>query len=252
MKILLSPAKRLNESHENEWPTSSEPKFLTEAERLMTELKKKSPKQLEKLMHISPDLAILNVERNQKWTSHPDKKESYQAALMFDGEVYRGLRDAKLNADGVNYLQNNMFILSGLYGILHALDRVMPYRLEMGTQLKVGKAKNLHQYWKPILTEYVNQQIQPDELILDLASKEYADSLNFKEIKGKRINVKFMDYKDGKFKQIMVYFKKARGEMASFCAQEQVQDFNGLKQFDRLGYAYDDNLSKGNLLVFSR
>ncbi len=252
MKILLSPAKRLSESHQNEWPTSTHPYFIEQAEQLMSILKDKSPKQLEKLMHISPDLAMMNVERNQNWKGNPTKEESYQAALMFDGEVYRGLRDAKLNEEDVNYLQNNMWILSGLYGILKALDRVMPYRLEMGTQLKVGKARNLLAYWKPFITDYVNQHIAKDEIILDLASIEYTRSVDFKKVKGKRIDVKFMDYNHGKLRNIMVYFKKARGEMASYCAENHIETLDQLKQFDRMGYSYNENLSKPNLLLFTR
>ena len=171
---------------------------------------------------------------------------------MFDGEVYRGLRDSQLNKDEIKYFQENLIILSGLYGTLRITDAVMPYRLEMGTDLKVGKHNNLYEFWSDKITSYVNDQIADDELLLDLSSKEYISVLNRDKMKGKWIDVKFKDFRNGELKQITVYFKKARGEMALYCAKTKANSLDDLKKFDGMGYAYDDNLSTDDLLVFTR
>ena len=252
MKIFLSPAKRLNEK-EYEIPTElSTPNFLEEAKVIMESLSKKSPRKLQNLQKISSDLAALNYERNHSWQAQTKGKNVYPAAWMFDGEVYRGLRDSQLNKDEIKYFQENLIILSGLYGALRITDAVMPYRLEMGTDLKVGKHNNLYEFWSDKIMSYVNDQIADDELLLDLSSKEYISVLNRDKMKGKWIDVKFKDLRNGELKQITVYFKKARGEMALYCAKTKANSLDDLKKFDGMGYVYDDNLSTDDLLVFTR
>lgn len=252
MKIFLSPAKRLNEE-EFDIPTElTRPQFLNEAEKVMASLSKKSPRKLENLQGISSDLAALNYERNHSWEPKVEGDDVYPAAWMFDGEVYRGLRESNLNKKQISYLQDHLIILSGLYGALKITDAVMPYRLEMGTDLKVGKNKNLYDFWTKKLTQHINDQIEEDEIMLDLSSKEYISVLDRDKIKGKWVDVKFKDYREGKLKQITVYFKKARGEMALYCAQTQAKTIDDLKNFEGMGYAYDDNLSTDNLLIFTR
>lgn len=252
MKIFLSPAKRLNENPSVQWDIKSEPKFLSHSNIIMDALRKQSPNDLKSLMKISDELAELNYERNQKWSDSPKETESYHAGLMFDGEVYRGFRESKFSKDDFEYLKENVFILSGLYGILSPTDLVMPYRLEMGTKFGFSGNKNLYEFWKPTLTEFVNTQLTEDEVLLDLASTEYISALDKKALKGNWIDVKFKDYKDGKLKQIMVYMKKARGEMAHYCTENKVNSINELKNFTKMDYAYDDNLSNEKTLVFTR
>ncbi|MCK0202840.1 peroxide stress protein YaaA [Ornithobacterium rhinotracheale] len=253
MKIFLSPAKRLNTDEiEKQWGKETQPRFLKDAEQLMEILKTKTPKQLSDLMSISDDIAQMNYERNQHWTAKPKKDNGYQAGLMFDGEVYRGLRDTPLSSEAVEYLKEHVYILSGLYGILSPLDVVMPYRLEMGTKLQNPDGKTLYDFWQKRLTDFVNKNTKKGEILLDLSSKEYMKSLLHDELKGTLIDVKFKDYKNGKLKQINVYFKKARGAMARFCAENQVQNLDDLKAFTGMNYAYDDNLSSERELVFVR
>ncbi|MXV38122.1 peroxide stress protein YaaA [Flavobacteriaceae bacterium Ap0902] len=252
MKIFLSPAKRLDENPEKEWSLKTKPQFLKNSKELMNTLKEKSPQDLMKLMKISEDLADLNYERNQKWQNNPKKSDSYSAGLMFDGEVYRGFRENAFSEDQLNYLNKNVYILSGLYGILSPTDMVMPYRLEMGTKLKVKEKENLHDYWKDTLTQYVNDNTEEDEILLNLASKEYMGALDTKKLHGKVIDFKFKDYKNGDLKQITVYMKKARGEMANWCIQNNANTIDDLKKFNRMDYQYDDNLSTDNTLIYTR
>lgn len=252
MKVFLSPAKRLNLEKDIEWQKTSKPKFIKDADYLMEVLREKSPQDLKGLMKISDDIAEMNFERNQNWSKSPKEENTFQAGLMFDGEVYRGLRNAKFDEKALKYLDNNVYILSGLYGILSPMDGVMPYRLEMGTKLKTEDAKDLHSFWKEKLTDFVNKNTKKDEILLDLSSKEYMGALDKKNLKGKLIDVKFKDYKNGKLKQINVYFKKARGAMAHYCAEIQAETIDDLKKFEGMGYAYDDNLSSDNELIFVR
>lgn len=252
MKIFLSPAKRLNESSNEKWDLISKPRFSEQSEILMNVLKQKSPKDLSELMKISNNLAELNYDKNQEWERNPKEEKTFHAGLMFDGEVYRGLRNLDLNPKSLKYLQENMFILSGLYGILSITDLVLPYRLEMGTKLKVNKLNDLYEFWTDTVTDFVNSVTKKDEILLDLSSKEYMKVLDKDKLKGRIIDVKFKDYKDGKLKQITVYFKKARGEMANYCAENQVTTLEEIKQFDKMGYALDSKLSTEKTLVYTR
>lgn len=248
MKLFLSPAKRLQTDFSNEWGSLQTPKFIDEAKKIMQELREKSPQKLENLMGISSDIAEMNYERNQVWSSNPQEKLA--AAQMFDGEVYRGLTDEKLSDAAKEYLKKNLYILSGLYGILSPHSTVMPYRLEMGT--KLWDNKRLDQFWQEKLTDFVNQNTQKDEILLDLSSMEYMKSLNQKKLKGRVYDLKFMDFKNGKYKQITVYFKKARGAMARYCAENNIQNLDGIKAFNGMDYLFNDELSTEKTLVFTR
>lgn len=248
MKLFLSPAKRLHTDFSNEWGSLETPKFINDAEKIMKELREKTPKKLENLMGISSDIAEMNYERNQIWNTNP--KEQLAAAQMFDGEVYRGLTEANLSDTAKKYLKKNLYILSGLYGILSPHSAVMPYRLEMGT--KFWGDKRLDQFWIEKLTDFVNQNTKENEILLDLSSVEYMKSLNKKKLKGKIYDFKFMDFKNGKYKQITVYFKKARGEMARYCAENDIQDLDGVKAFNGMGYIFNKEQSTEKTLVFTR
>lgn len=252
MKILLSPAKLMSLDNEGSWMNKTSPQFLTQTEVLMNQLKEMSSEELQKLMSISKNLADMNVERNLNWQTKPSVKDSKQAALIFDGEVFKGLNAGNLEEKAQDYLNQNLLILSGLYGVLRPSDKVMPYRLEMGTRFAVNGNKNLYGFWKDELTEYVNAQLKEDEILLNLASVEYSKVLDDKKLKSPKLEVDFLDFRDGKLKKIMVYFKHARGAMARYCAQNNVNTLDEVKLFNEDNYAFDEKLSTDEKLVFVR
>ncbi len=252
MKILLSPAKLMSLETESSWNKSTTPKFLSHSEQVMDELKALSPKEIAKLMSISSDLSEMNVERYANWTPKPTKKKSVQAALAFKGEVYRGLDAENLDEKTQDYLNQNLFILSGLYGILKPSDRVMLYRLEMGSKLDVKGSKNLYGFWKETLMDFVNSKMKKNEPLLNLASNEYAKVLDAKNLKGQKVDVEFYDYKNGELKQIMVFFKQARGAMARYCAENNVSTIDEVKNFNINNYSFDAKFSSVDNLVFIR
>lgn len=252
MKILLSPAKLMTLENEGNWNSNTNPRFLNRSEILMDELKKLSSEDLQELMKISKNLADINVERNMNWKPKPNKDNGKQAALVFDGEVFRGLNAGNLDEKAQKYLNENLYILSGLYGILRPSDKIMPYRLEMGTKFGVEGNKNLYEFWKDELTEFVNSKLKKNEVLLNLASVEYSKVLDDKKLKSPKIEVDFLDFKDGKLKKIMVYFKHARGLMARYCAKNNVQTIDELKLFNEENYTFDEKLSTDKKLVFIR
>jgi len=251
MKILLSPAKMMSLETKASW-TATTPQFLDYSKEIMEVMRKMSVTDLENLMKISKEIATINVERNLVWNTKPSDSESISAALAFKGEVYRALDAETLNVEAQTYLNENIFLLSGLYGMLRPTDAIMLYRLEMGSKLDVNGSKNLYGFWKEILTPFFNSKLSEDEFILNLASNEYAKVLDKKKLKVPLIEVEFQDYKDGKLKKIMMYFKHARGAMARFCAENNITTLDGVKSFNIDGYRYDENLSKDNTLIFTR
>lgn len=252
MKILLSPAKLMTLETEGSWNKTTTPKFLSQSETVMENLKTLKSKDLEKLMSISKDLAEMNLERYQNWKTKPSKKNSVQAALAFKGEVYRGLDAETLSENAQNYLNNNLFILSGLYGILKPSDKIMLYRLEMGSKLDVNGSKNLYGFWKETLTDFVNSKLKKNEILLNLASVEYSKVLDDKKLKSPKIDVEFLDFKNGQLKPIMVFFKQARGMMARYCAENEVSTLDEVKLFNENNYSFDEKLSTETKLVFTR
>ena len=251
MKILLSPAKMMSLETKASWKATT-PQFLKYSREIMDVMKEMSANDLENLMKISKEIANMNVERNQNWNTSPSKSESLSAALAFKGEVYRALNAETLSDNEQEYLNENVFLLSGLYGILRPSDEIMLYRLEMGSKLDVNGSKNLYGFWKEILTTYFNSILKEDDFILNLASNEYVKVLDKKKLKSPMLDVEFYDFKDGKLKKIMMYFKHARGAMARFCIENKIETLEGIKSFNVDGYCLDENLSKENLLVFTR
>lgn len=252
MKIIISPAKSLD--FESPVPTAefSENAFLKKSETIQKTLKKKKPKELSELMGISDKLAQLNYIRNQEWSLPFTPENARQAVFAFNGDVYLGLDAYTIAPEKLPVLQEKLRILSGLYGILKPLDLIQPYRLEMGTNLQVGKAKNLYEFWKKTLTDAFNKELSKDELVVNLASKEYADALEFNALKGKVIVPEFKDYKDGQLKMISFFAKKARGLMTRYIIDNNCETIEDLKGFNAENYRFDENLSKGNKLVFTR
>ena len=252
MKIVISPAKSLN--YESKLPVAnySESAFIKKSEKIQKTLKKKQPKELMELMHISEKLADLNWQRNQEWTLPFTKENARPAVYAFDGDVYSGLDVYSLPAEKVEILQDKLRILSGLYGVLKPLDLMQPYRLEMGTKMPIGTHKNLYEFWKETITDSLNKEMKADELFVNLASNEYFSAVDTKTLKVPVITPEFKDYKDGKLKIISFYAKKARGLMVRYIIDKNAETIEDLKGFNYDGYAFDANLSKGNSLVFTR
>lgn len=252
MKLVLSPAKSLD--YDSKLPTSksTESSFLKESERLNGILKKKSVKSLSKLMSISDNLSQLNYERNQEWKLPFTKDSARQAIYAFNGDVYRGLDAYTIPKEKIDKLQDTVRILSGLYGVLKPLDLMMPYRLEMGTKMPVGKNKNLYEFWQKKITKALNDELEDDELFLNLASNEYFKAIDKKALKVPIIDIDFKEYKDGKYKTIGIYAKVARGLMTRFIIDTNAKTFDDIKAFNLEGYGLSDELSTKNTIVFTR
>ena len=252
MKIVISPAKSLNLDKELPISLFTEATFLKQAETIQKTLKKKKPKQLMELMDISEKLADLNWQRNQDWQLPFTANNARPAIYTFDGEVYTGLDAYSLPVEKVGVLQDKLRILSGLYGILKPLDLMQAYRLEMGTSIVIGSNKNLYEFWKKSITDYLNSELNKEELFVNLASNEYFSAVDAKKLKVPVINPEFKDYKDGKLKMISFFAKKARGLMVRYIIDTNAETIEDLKGFNYEGYAFDANLSNGNKLVFTR
>ncbi|MET2984368.1 peroxide stress protein YaaA [Aureibaculum conchae] len=252
MKIVISPAKSLD--FESKVPTKkyTEPIFSAEAEKLSTVLKKKSAKQLSKLMNISDNLGQLNYERNQQWCLPFTPENSKQAIYAFNGDVFRGLDVATIPTEKLDQLQDKLRIISGQYGLLKPLDLMQPYRLEMGTRLKIGRKNNLYQYWDNTITEALNDELKENEPVINLASTEYFKAIKPKVLKSPIITPVFKDLKNGQYKTIMTYAKLARGYMVRYIIDNDINTVEELKGFDTEGYAFDANMSSENELVFTR
>jgi hypothetical protein len=252
MKIVISPAKSLN--FESDLPTQnfSEASFLKESRQINKELKKLKPKDLSVMMDISDKLAELNWERNQSWKTPFTPDNSRPAIYAFDGEVYTGVDAYTISMDKIEDLQNRLFILSGLYGLLKPLDLIQAYRLEMGTSIAIGESKNLYAFWKTTITKALNKSISKGDFLLNLASNEYFSAVDTKLLKAKVITPEFKDYKDGKLTMISFFAKKARGLMVRYIIDTNAQTIDDIKGFNYQGYAFDANLSSESKLVFTR
>jgi cytoplasmic iron level regulating protein YaaA (DUF328/UPF0246 family) len=252
MKLVLSPAKSLN--FESELPVSrhSNPVFLSEAERLNKVLRKKSAKGLSALMSISDALGQLNYDRNQEWSLPFTADNSRPAMYAFDGDVYRGLDAYTIDVSHLDFAQDTVRILSGLYGVLKPLDLMQPYRLEMGTKMSVGKHKNLYEFWKTPLTKQLNEELEDGELFVNLASNEYFKAVDTKSLKVPVYNISFKEFKNGKYKVVSFFAKYARGLMARYIIDQQINKLDDVKAFDLENYRFAESLSSEKELVFTR
>lgn len=249
MIILLSPAKTLDYETPVKTDKASDLLFPEKAETLARKLAQMSPGKLRKLMDISEDLAELNADRYAQWDLSAVKDEGRQAVLAFKGDVYLGLEAASFTDEMLDRAQQRLRILSGLYGVLRPLDLMLPYRLEMGTSWEITpKNKNLYAFWKKDVTAGLTQDMEDadTEFILNLASVEYAKAVDFKKTGAKVIAPKFKEERGGRFQMISFFAKKARGLMAAFVLENDVQSPEGLKNFDREGYAFNERLSDTN------
>ncbi|MCF6349313.1 MAG: peroxide stress protein YaaA [Flavobacteriaceae bacterium] len=252
MKIVISPAKSLDFESKVLTEKYTQAVFLEQSEKLSTVLKKKSAKQLSKLMSISDNLGQLNYERNQQWSLPFTLENSRQAIYAFKGTVYEGLDAYTVPLDKLDELQDKLRILSGQYGILKPLDLMQPYRLEMGAKLKVGRKDNLYQFWDTAITDILNNELTDDEPFINLASNEYFKVVKPKLLKVPIITPVFKDYKNGTLKMIAFFAKKARGMMVRYIIDNDIEVAEDLKGFNIEGYAFDTNLSTETELVFTR
>jgi len=254
MLFLLSPAKSLDfETPPGQVP-HTEPLFVKQSSELIQVLKSQSPQAIASLMGLSDALAQLNVARYQAWKPKFTEKNSKQAVLAFNGDVYEGLDAKTLQAKDLAWAQDHVAILSGLYGVLRPLDWMQPYRLEMGTALKTPKGKSLYQFWGQHIAEYLNQSLasQKEPVIVNLASQEYFKAVDRKTLNARVVECVFEDYKGGKYKIISFFAKRARGLMARYAIEQRATKIEELKGFNLEGYAYDPQASGVDRQVFRR
>ena len=257
MLFLLSPAKTLD--YTSTVPRSlrdaaTRPLHVERAAELIGLLKARPAAQVAALMDLSPELAALNVARYADWSRRHTERNSRPAMWAFDGDVYDGLAAKTLQPDDLLWAQRHLLILSGLYGVLRPLDKLQPYRLEMGTALANPKGRDLYAYWGDSIAEYLNARARcdPSPVIVNLASQEYFRAADRKLLRPRVIDCVFEDWKDTRFKVISFFAKRARGAMARFAIQRRIATPAGLKAFDSEGYAYDEGRSSSERLVFRR
>jgi len=240
MLIVISPAKTLDFETHSLTKKHSQPSMLNRSEELINILSTKSPGDIEKLMKISPKLAELNTERYHAWSRPFTKKNAKQAILAFKGDVYTGLEADTFSEQDFEYAQSHLRILSGLYGTLRPLDLMQPYRLEMGIKLKNPNGKNLYEFWGSDITKSVNKQLKAigSNTLLNLASNEYFKSLKVKDLNADVVTPVFKDWKNGQYKLISFFAKKARGVMSAWVIKNRINALDDLNQYDLDGYKY--------------
>lgn len=251
MIAFISPAKTLDFEKDISIGPSSRPYFLAEAEKINNKLRKLSRKKLSDLQSISSQLASLNYSRNQEWNVE-HKNHVKQAVLSFKGDVYQGMQAEEWSVEDMKFANDHLRILSGLYGILKPSDLIMPYRLEMGTSLPVGRRKDLYDFWKDKIKAYFRENIPADELLVNLASVEYFKAIEKAGIKNSVLNVEFKDYSKGEFKVISFYAKRARGVMAEYIIKNRLSRKEEIMAFDDDGYYFDAKESTDSNYVFLR
>ena len=254
MLLLLSPAKSLDYDTPAGNVPHTQPLFTKQSAELIKLLRAYSPQQISELMDLSDALAGLNVARYQAWTPKFTAKNSKQAVLAFNGDVYDGLDARTLQAEDLGWAQEHVCILSGLYGVLRPLDWMQPYRLEMGTSLANPKGKTLYKFWGPQIADYLNERQTGEKapVIVNLASQEYFKAVDTKVLKARVIECVFEDWKNGQYKVISFFAKRARGLMARYVVTKRITTPKQLEKFNLDGYALDAKASAPERLVFRR
>lgn len=254
MKIIISPAKSINYSKIKNSSLATIPLFLKETESLVSKLKKLSSKKIASIMHLSTDLADLNYNRYQNWETPLVENETvFPAVSAFNGEVYKGLDAQSLTKEEINRAQNNLRILSGLYGILKPMDLIYPYRLEMGTKWAITpKTKSLYTFWGKKIAEQLNSEMEKEEVLINLASSEYFKAVDLKTLKARVITPHFKDFTNGQLKIVMMYAKHQRGAMSRYIIKNNIVNPEELKLYNIDGYSFDVNSSTKNDWVFVR
>jgi cytoplasmic iron level regulating protein YaaA (DUF328/UPF0246 family) len=254
MLIVISPAKSLDFATPPVIQDYTIPDLLPESAKLAGRLKAMNPKQLSALMDISADLGNLNFKRYQEWQTPFTPENAKQAILAFNGDVYQGLDAATLSEEKLLFSQNKLRILSGLYGVLKPLDLIQPYRLEMGTKLKYHKSKDLYEFWGHLITKKINEAVSESGsgVLINLASNEYFKSIDRKKLKAEIVRPDFKDFKNGSYKMISFFAKRARGLMTRFILENKITEPSDLLAFNFEGYSFNSRLSKPGNPVFTR
>lgn len=254
MIIVISPAKTLDFETPALTQKHSQPDFLVDSAQLIDELKKLEPDQIGKLMSISPKLALLNSNRYYAWKRPFNMANAKQAVLAFKGDVYAGLDADTMNAAELAFAQDHLRILSGLYGILRPLDLIQPYRLEMGTQFNNPRGDNLYEFWGDKITQALNQDLekQNTDILINLASNEYFQSIQTNKLNARIITPVFKDQKNGVYKIISFFAKKARGLMSRYIIQNRLANPEDIKYFDVAGYQFSEEASSNEEWIFRR
>lgn len=254
MLVIISPAKTLDYESPLATERFTQPELLDQSQKLIKICRKLTPAQISGLMHISDKLAGLNAARFGEWQPDFTPDNARQALLAFKGDVYTGLQAQDFSEENFDFAQQHLRMLSGLYGVLRPLDLMMPYRLEMGIKLENPQGKDLYSFWGDRITEKLNQALeqQGDDVVVNLASDEYFKSVKPAKLRGSLIKPVFLDEKNGKYKVISFYAKKARGLMSRFIIKNRLSRSEQLVDFNLEGYAFDEAASAGNELVFKR
>ena len=254
MLMVISPAKTLDYDSPPTTERFTQPEHLDHAQQLIERLRELSPQQVGELMHLSDKLAALNVARYGSWTPEFTPANAKQALLAFKGDVYTGLNASDFSEADFDFAQKHLRMLSGLYGILRPLDLMQPYRLEMGTKLVNSRGKDLYAFWGERISNWLNDALaaQGDNVLLNLASNEYFGAVKRKALNARVIDVDFKDMKNGQYKIISFYAKKARGLMSRYVIKERIEQPEQLKDFAYDGYRYSPSDSSSDHLVFLR
>jgi len=254
MLMVISPAKSLDFETDPVTAKVSKPSMLADSQALIDELRHLAPHELSSLMSISDKLGSLNYDRYQSWQTPFTKKNAKQSILAFKGDVYTGLDAESFSEDDFNFAQAHLRILSGLYGLLRPLDLMQAYRLEMGTKFNNARGKNLYEFWDEKITQALNKQLKAldSDVLVNLASNEYFKSVKPKVLNARIITPVFKDLKNGQYKIVSFYAKKARGLMSAYAIKKGITDPAKLKRFNWEGYAYNKELTDGDNWVFTR
>ncbi|MEZ8195005.1 peroxide stress protein YaaA [Vibrio cortegadensis] len=254
MLIVVSPAKTLDYESPLVTERFTQPEFIEHSAELIEECRKLTPTDISSLMKVSDKIAGLNVARFEQWREEFSLENARQAILAFKGDVYTGLDAQTLSDSDFDYAQSHLRMLSGLYGLLKPLDLMQPYRLEMGTRLANARGTNLYQFWGDLITDKLNQALeaQGDNVLINLASNEYFKAVKPKKLNGDVITPVFKDCKNGQYKVISFYAKKARGLMARYIIENRIESVEELVKFDVAGYYFVEQESNAKELVFKR
>ena len=253
MKTLISPSKTLNFDDYNTPSFNTDCRLLDDTTELHKILTSYSINGIKDLMSVSDKIAELNYNRFKSWENPSLSSKSKQAIYAFKGDVYSGLSAETITKDKFDFMQNNLRILSGFYGLLRPFDKILPYRLEMGTKLQNSRGKNLYEFWGNKITDLLNKDFESEnDIVINLASEEYYKSINNKNLNNKVITPVFKEYKNGSYKTIAIYAKKARGLMSRYIIDNEIDNSDGLKTFNKEGYSFDENLSNNLNYVFTR
>lgn len=254
MITLLSPSKTLIEKPGHSTDAFTIPDFAEKSQQLVQEMRSYSPSDLGKLMKISPKLSELNVERYLSWQLPFSTSNAARSLLMFKGEVFNGLKAETLSEKNLHFAQDHLRILSGLYGMLRPLDLMQPYRLEMGTNMRVGEYENLYEFWGDLLTDKLNEELENhrEKVVVNLASDEYYKALNEDKLHARIVKCQFKEERDGKLKFITLFGKKARGLMARYIIENGIDRVDDIKTFDKEGYYFNVEHSHDDLWMFTR